>query len=157
MDPLSALSVASSVIEYVDFAFKLMSGSRELYNSADGSSSVNSDLEFIAKDLTEICSRLSQNGSYIPDKMASKPEPALLQMSQSSEKLAQKFSSVLQSLKVGTRHKRRRSIRQALRSVLRQKQIATYEERLKKYRSQIAFQLTNILRWVLTFRKPSIY
>ena len=146
MDPLSALTVASSVIEFVDFGFKLMSGSHELYNSTDGSSSINSELEFITKDLTEICSRLSQNGSCIHDRMATKPELALLQMSQSCEKLAQEFLSVLQSLKVGTRHKKRSSIWQALRSVLKKKQIATYEERLRNYRSQIALQLTNIIR-----------
>jgi hypothetical protein len=36
MDPLTALSVAACVVQFVDYGTKLLSKGRELYKSADG-------------------------------------------------------------------------------------------------------------------------
>jgi hypothetical protein len=51
LDPLTALSLASSVIQFVDFGIKLFRSGRELYGSSNGSSVGNQDLDTIAKDL----------------------------------------------------------------------------------------------------------
>lgn len=52
MDALTALSVASSVIQFVDFGSKLVSKSKKIYKSADGVLDSTVDTERLASDLT---------------------------------------------------------------------------------------------------------
>ena len=51
MDTFSALGLASNICQLIDFIGRFISGSLELYRSADGASSVNSELQSIADDL----------------------------------------------------------------------------------------------------------
>lgn len=48
MDPFSALSLASNVLQSVDYGGNLIYGGLEAYNSGDNSSFVISDLESIS-------------------------------------------------------------------------------------------------------------
>lgn len=51
MDPLSALSVASAVVTFVDFGSKLLSHSRQVYKRATGETREEASLSEIADDL----------------------------------------------------------------------------------------------------------
>lgn len=51
MDPLTALGLASNIVQFVDFASKLISQSHEIYQSADGALEDNVALEHVAKNL----------------------------------------------------------------------------------------------------------
>lgn len=51
-DPLSALGVASAIVQMVDFGAKLFSKSAKLYKSADGSLPTNVELSSIVEDLS---------------------------------------------------------------------------------------------------------
>lgn len=52
MDALTALSVASSVIQFVDFSSKLVSKSKKLYKSSNGVLDSTIDAERLTSDLT---------------------------------------------------------------------------------------------------------
>ena len=52
MDPLSALSLAGNVVQFVQFAFRLLNSTQKIYSSASGRSSNGQHLE-------EVYSRLS--------------------------------------------------------------------------------------------------
>ena len=54
MDALTALSVATSVVSFVDFGSKLLSKSRKLYKSADGALTENVDIEIIVADIEKL-------------------------------------------------------------------------------------------------------
>lgn len=54
MEALTALSVASSVIQFVDFGSKLLSRSRKLYKSTQGVLTENVDIEVITVDLINL-------------------------------------------------------------------------------------------------------
>jgi hypothetical protein len=58
MDPLNALSVASSVVQFVDFGRHLLSASYEIYRSPSGESAKNLDLRTISKDLTDLVAQI---------------------------------------------------------------------------------------------------
>lgn len=60
MDPITALSVASSIITFVDFGGKLLSDTRKLYKSANGILSSMIDIETLAFDLTTITQGLKR-------------------------------------------------------------------------------------------------
>lgn len=54
MDPLTALSVATSVVSFVDFGSKLLSKSRKLYKSSNGVLTEHVDLQLIALDISTL-------------------------------------------------------------------------------------------------------
>jgi hypothetical protein len=54
MDPLTALSVAGNIIQFVDFSYKLISSSYKLYESASGALVENLELEAIAESVLEL-------------------------------------------------------------------------------------------------------
>ncbi|KAJ2993520.1 hypothetical protein NUW58_g1815 [Xylaria curta] len=59
MDPLSALSVAAGVIQFVDFAFRLVSGTRAIVKSKSGLTSYANTLDAIARDAAALSDALA--------------------------------------------------------------------------------------------------
>lgn len=58
MDPLTAFSVAGTVIQFVDFGTKLLSGANEFYKAPSGALAANVQLELVTSDLYSVLSRL---------------------------------------------------------------------------------------------------
>ena len=54
MEPLAALSVAGTVVQFVQFASALFTGSRKIYNSTSGGSEENERLDIFHKAFTVI-------------------------------------------------------------------------------------------------------
>lgn len=52
LDPLTALSLASSIVQLVDFSAKVVSESRQIYQA--GSAIQNDELEIISNDLLDL-------------------------------------------------------------------------------------------------------
>ena len=61
MDPLSALSLAGNVLQFIDFGTKLFSKAGELYKSTVGSLAANDQLELVTADLRALVSKLRQS------------------------------------------------------------------------------------------------
>ncbi|KAI8628803.1 hypothetical protein F5Y19DRAFT_97016 [Xylariaceae sp. FL1651] len=53
MDPLTALSIAASVVQFVDFGSRLLSNTREIYRSPAGLTAAETSLVTVANDLAE--------------------------------------------------------------------------------------------------------
>jgi hypothetical protein len=51
MDPLTALSLAGTIVQFVDFGSRLFTDSREFYKSTTGTLKANEVLELIISDL----------------------------------------------------------------------------------------------------------
>jgi hypothetical protein len=58
MDPLTALSLAGSIVQFVDFGLKLLKDGRSLYKSSTGALQVNEELEFIINDLQTLIAKI---------------------------------------------------------------------------------------------------
>jgi hypothetical protein len=61
LDPLTALGLASNIVQFISFAWDLVADGRELYHSADGSSVKNKDAEILAADLERVAAPLSSS------------------------------------------------------------------------------------------------
>ncbi|KAI1418856.1 hypothetical protein F5Y12DRAFT_789534 [Xylaria sp. FL1777] len=59
MDPLSALSVAAGVVQFVDFTFRLVSGTRAIIRSKSGLGGDANTLDAIARDAAELSDALA--------------------------------------------------------------------------------------------------
>jgi len=64
MDPLTALSLAGNIIQFVDFGYKIFSSSRELYTSKNGVLTGAEELEYVTLDLRATMSNLSRGDSF---------------------------------------------------------------------------------------------
>jgi hypothetical protein len=58
LDPLSALSLTSTVVRFVDFTSKILTKGLEIYSSTSGALPVNDELEIISNDLLKVTDRL---------------------------------------------------------------------------------------------------
>lgn len=77
MDPLTALSIASTVVRFADFGSRLLSQSVQLYKPPYGAPTENIDVEVLTADLLSLTQslkqRLPQNGTLArPDGAACK-------------------------------------------------------------------------------------
>jgi len=58
MEPIAALGLAANIIQIVDFSARMLSRTKEIYNSANGTLKIFTDLEASAKTLEELSSQL---------------------------------------------------------------------------------------------------
>jgi hypothetical protein len=58
LGPLTALSLAGTIAQFVEFRSKLVSRSQELYSSANGSLSVNEELNLVTETLLKLLAKL---------------------------------------------------------------------------------------------------
>ena len=63
MEPLSALAIASAVVQFVDFGAKVFSKSVDFYNSTEGSLPTNVELSSIVEDLSLISAGLASRAA----------------------------------------------------------------------------------------------
>ena len=61
MDPLTALSLAGTVVQFVDFGIKLFSEGRQLYHSISGKLDSNHEIEIATTDLLCRVKKLRQS------------------------------------------------------------------------------------------------
>jgi hypothetical protein len=149
-DPLTAVGLAGTVVQFVDFSTKLVSHSVELYEK--GKLSCHDELEKATVDLTQ----LTQELSYIPQASQSQPgfvrrrpsreEVALEQLAASCAELGGQLLSVLNSLNAQKSHNCLESFRTALRAVRKKSNIEDIDHRLKKLKDQLCMRLLAILR-----------
>jgi hypothetical protein len=60
MDPLTAFSLAGTIIQFVDFGTKILSQGYEIYESAKGQLAVDEELELITADLSGLISKMKR-------------------------------------------------------------------------------------------------
>lgn len=115
MGPLTALSVASSVIQFADFGSKLLNQSRQLYKSAHGTLSENIDVEIIAADVLSLAQSLkrrqpgnrAQAGQPFAANINAENDDALDALSLRCVEIAEELMRRLDKLKVKRRPSRR--------------------------------------------------
>jgi hypothetical protein len=60
MEPLVALGIASNIVQIVDFAGRILSRSKEISTSGNGSLAIHSHLVDVARNLRELSNELSE-------------------------------------------------------------------------------------------------
>jgi len=143
LDPISALSLAAAVVQFVDFSSKLVSKGYHLYHSVGGALPQNLELEAVASELSQLATRLRYHDRSGDLTKLSKEEKSLDAMSEQCTNIADELLSRLEKLKVekGAKHRAWKSFRQALKSVWNKDELDELSERLLGYRDQLQFQI----------------
>jgi len=143
LDPMSALSIAASVIQFVDFSSKLVSKGYHIYHSTDGTLAKNLELEVITDELLQLVMRLGCHGNSPNTTSLSPEEEALRVMAEKCNGIATELLNRLAKLKVKKNANFRgwKSFRQALKSVWSKDELDELSERLSGFRDQMQFQI----------------
>lgn len=144
LDPMSALSLAGNIVQFVDFSSKIVSKGRRIYLSANGALPKNLELEVVANDLARLAQGLSKESNdtaRAPN--LSEDERALQTMSEECSKIAEELLVRLEKLKVKSDAKQRgwKSLRQALKSVWGKEELDDLSKRLSLFRDQLQFHI----------------
>jgi hypothetical protein len=143
LDPFSALGLAGNIVQFVDFASKLFSKSKELYKSASGTTRQNQELEDATDTLRRLCASLKkvdQGGSKSAGRL--NDEGLLRELANNCHATANELLSALEDLRTRGPHGKWQSFRQALRTAWKEDKIVAMENKLTSYRSQLTLQLS---------------
>ena len=141
MDPITAIGLASSILTFIDYANKIVSGTYEVYKSVTGTTEENAHIDTIISDLREVADGLD---SDLVGK--TKHERALKELAAKCEKLSTELLSLLERLTQSGQHSTWKSLKVKINSMRKEKEVAGMEKRLGEYRSQILLRLTVMLR-----------
>lgn len=143
MDPMSGLSVATSVIQFVDFTVKLVQDAHEIYVSATRDSERNSELKAVTHSLVQLNKDLEKS---LNAKSKSPSDAQLVPLCAQCNELAQKLIDALNKLSVQSRSRAWGSFQQALKTIWNQSDIDGLQRRLDSFRQQLTMHLLVSLR-----------
>jgi len=81
MDPLSALSLAGTVVQFEDFGSRLFSDAKKLYESSTAALTVNVQLEHYASDLRALLAKLRESNDLSRPQQSPTPQETSQKMS----------------------------------------------------------------------------
>lgn len=146
LEPFAAISFAGNILQFIEFATKLVKESKEIYRSANGAAQENVDLELITLDLKRLTDPLAS--SHDSSEEALQGDNDLFALAASCHRTSDELLNMLQALKLpeGTRHLRLKSIRIALRRSLEKEQISELQARLDSFRNSLNTHFLKQLR-----------
>jgi hypothetical protein len=147
LDVFSALSLASNVVQFVDFGFRLISKAQELYHSPSGNSTQNNELLAVACDFKQLSDRVSV--LVLPAATDGKDEDALKKLAAPSKDVADELVSILEDLTAQGVQKRWKSIRGAWKGTWKEDRIQNLAKRMDMLRSQVTSRIVFLLEYVL--------
>lgn len=148
MDPLTALSVAATVVQFVDFSSKLISTGLELHHKSKLDIHVEASLA--ANDILDYSSQLRRT-LPLPDESAAltDDERLLESICEGCEELGRDLLQRLDKLKVPQNNRGRNiwpTLTVAIRSMWTAEDLRSLEERLREYRRQMDSRFIQSLR-----------
>lgn len=138
LDPLTAISLAATVVQFVDFTGKLLSGAHHLYKSEKGATEANQELEDLARDLRQHVRKTDFNLITPGDKETLNEEDASFhRLSQQCDSVASELLETLNSLRRKDGNRAYNSVKQALLTILKQDDIDELQGRLDRIAAEV--------------------
>ena len=150
MEPLSALSVATAVTQFLDFTGAVLSSTWKIYISNDDDFGPNPDIVTITKNLNELNGNLRHSSSCSHHSSPTKQDQDIERLCGRCVELGDRLITVLNSLQSQSKHRLWGSFRQALGTIWNQTEIDSLQQTLANYRQQITMYLLVHLRYVLS-------
>jgi hypothetical protein len=143
MDPLTAISFAGTVVQFVDFGTKIVKSSREIYKSISGSLPANEELDLVLTDLSLMVEKLRHPPPSIGTSAKdAEDQKALVTLCDACLVIARDLQKGLNDLKVSGKHRKLESLKQGLRSAWTEGKRRELVERLELLKDEMT---TNIL------------
>lgn len=135
MDPISAISLAGTIVQFVDFGGKLLSNAIELYRSSIGTLAAHHELELVTTDLRALIYKLQQSshtGNEPPGREDEAQQKSLEVVCDEAVKVAEEIVTRLEGLKVKDgKHRKWNSLKQAVESAWSRKELQNLQSQLQ--------------------------
>ncbi|KAF7927551.1 uncharacterized protein EAE98_005933 [Botrytis deweyae] len=141
LDPLTSISLASAIVQFIDFGSKLVADGREIYEN--GTLTYHQELDLITKDLQTLTEEIELR--LVPATTILADELALRELAIKAKELADQLLTVLDTVKSTDGQSVLQSFRLALRNARKKGKIQDTEKRLNKLRKQINTRMITIL------------
>ena len=148
MEPISALSIACGVIQFLDVGAKVLSKFREIYK--DGSTAEHAELRATAEHLITI----QLNDLSVPRHIQagqsnlSAADKELIAVAQRCSTIAKTLVDELRSLEANTSGSWRKAVKTTFKVIKKRSEIDGLQKQLDKYRQLMDTKLLLGLRWV---------
>lgn len=149
MEALAALSVASNVVQLIDFNGRLLTSTAQIYKSAHGQTDEIVDLELVSNDIQLLTDRL-RNSCNLPRGNLSKTEESILKVGSRTGEVSQNLLDVISRIRSSSRQAPRiyTSVLQAFRTILKDGEIKALKQRLEPLKSELILHLVSLSRYV---------
>ncbi|KIY00632.1 uncharacterized protein Z520_03295 [Fonsecaea multimorphosa CBS 102226] len=137
LDPLSAIGLASAIVQFVDFGAEIIQGAREVYGSMSGATERNRSLEVVVSQMSNLISKLSAQG----DSQQSEDEKALGRVADECKILAKQILDLLEKIKAKDPNSTLQAVWAALKNQKYRRERQELEGRLESCRNHLEFQL----------------
>lgn len=141
MDPVTAVGFAASILTFIDFSWTLIKGSGEVYHSIRGTTTDSARIGTIIEDLDGITrsiqSEIKGQSPHLKD---------LKTLAVDCVEVSRELSKILEQLKRKEGNKIWRSVESTWKTMRKEKDIASIEQRLVPYRLQLILRLNLMLR-----------
>ena len=146
LDPLTAISLASAIVQFVDFSIKIVSQTQEIYQSASGATRENVTIGEITQDIKDIYQNVTRN---VSSRQPQTNDMALLRLAESCEREADALLLILAELKVPPGASHWTSFRKAIKSARQKGKVQELETRLGKLQKQANSRLLFMMKCVV--------
>jgi hypothetical protein len=152
MDPLSALSLSGTIVQFVDFSGKLLKDGRELYRSSTGSLAVNDELELIVADTQALIAKLqgsifeSRTSAELNFQNVEEFASSFAKICDEATKIAIELATRLHNLKVREGSRVWSSVYRAVKAAWSAEELASLAKRLSSLREAMETRILVSLR-----------
>lgn len=146
MEALAALGLASNIISFVDFAYKLLGGTIEIYSSGAGVADGVVFLDRITQDVQLHAERVVAVENAAPD---------LQDLARQCDEIAQELLQSLKKLRVNGDKTRWNSFLVALQSVRFKAKVKELTDKLSQVQARISAHLVELLVYVPSFSRSA--
>ena len=144
MDPLTALSAAGTVVQFVDFSIKILSSTRKIYHSVSGNLPAHEELEYVTTDISRLAARLKKPCDQ--EEGIEPTSPELQEICKKCDEVAQDLLQRLKHLKTDKKKNALQSLRGALLASWARKDLNELVTRLNTYKQSVQTHLLAELR-----------
>ncbi|KAJ3527586.1 hypothetical protein NM208_g10623 [Fusarium decemcellulare] len=149
MEPLSALSIAAGVAQFLDFGYKIAAETIERYTSVTGALTEHDELESLTTRLEALTATLDDSSTFWNDHSTGADEPVYVQslrdVVDSSRAVASDLLAALVQVRATGKHNLAESLVVTFQSRRKEKEIKTLETRFKNLQEELKICLALIV------------
>jgi hypothetical protein len=143
---LEAIALTGNIVQFIDFATKIISEIRERY--ATGSTAGNKELKLIATSLKNLSDGLTQRLNLGTATKPAGESNSIENLAHACNGVAKDLLSLMKDLTLQPGSNRKwRSFRLGVKAALEKDTVAMLERRLKNLRSQLVLEIVTLIRY----------
>lgn len=140
MDGLSALSVASAAVTFVQFGLEIFSKATEMYDSMTGNTKGHQDIRVSAERLDNLCNDLERSLN-VNQQAQGRHEKEIVKIAKECQTVGLELSSALDKLRAQKGDKWSSTLK-AIQSMWKDKKILATEKRLERLKDDLSLHLS---------------